>query len=308
MMPSVTNELAHMSKVTIDKVPFCKDSPTSTNNTRLSLPITGVSGPSLGSQSTRSQSPPPLRRSPSLRVSPSPDRPPSHQRVSVRRSKLTSPVFTSLCEKDDPYFLALPDTSRSKILLNSAPDLNTLPHPPPRVHRRPNRETVGNGGGRLMEQLHSSQRYATIASTSKSSTDNRPLSRRPSTKPYRLQKRATASSGSSNYDSDSESEIFDDDRSNIGSAVSTRPSSLSSTTSFTETFLRRSASIANFDGKFWKPGTLRPSFSVLDLTRKHENLIHLERDHIEAEDCRFLESEYHRFVSIKSYLIVGSFP
>src|SRR5579859_240173 len=32
--------------------------------------------------------------------------------VNPRRSKLASPVFTSLREKDDPYFLALPDSSR----------------------------------------------------------------------------------------------------------------------------------------------------------------------------------------------------
>jgi hypothetical protein len=297
-----------MSKVTIDKVSSGKGSPTSMN-ARLSLSNTDTFGPSLGT-SIRSRSPPsPFRRSSSIRISSSPDRSPSNQHVSLRRSKLASPVFTSLCEKDDPYFLALPDTSRSKILSNSAPDLNTLPHPPPRVHRRPNRDTFGNGNGRLMEQLHSSQRHATIGSPSKPSTDNGSLSRRSSTKHFRLQYRAKSSSGSSNCDSDSESEIFDEDRSNMGSAGSTRPSSFGSASSFTETFLRRSASIANLDGKFWKPGTLRPSFSVLDLTRKQENIFLPERDHIEAEDCRFLESEFHRYPPFeKLFVIVDSFP
>ena len=167
--------------------------------------------PSLGYSKI---SPPPSRRS-SIRLSPSPDRlstPPNHPNsISPRRSKLASPVFTSLREKDDPYFLALPDASRSKILSNSAPDLNTLPHPPPRVHRRPNRDSAGNGNGRLMEQLHSSRRHSSLGALSQPSTDNHLLTRRSSIKPpFRLNRSRTTSSGSSspNYGSDSESEIF----------------------------------------------------------------------------------------------------
>lgn len=216
-----------------------------------------------------------------------------------RRSKLTSPVFTSLREKDDPYFLALPDSSRTKILSNSAPDLNTLPHPPPRAHRRPHRDTTANGNGRLMEQLHSSRRHSALGLSSQVPVD-RPLSRRSTLRtPFRLQRRGSPSSGSSspNGDSDSESEIFDDDRSSyVGSTVSTRPSSFSSTASFSETFLRSSASMNNLNsGKLWARGSLTPSFSPLDLIKKRENVILPERDTIETEDCRFLESEYHRY-------------
>lgn len=245
---------------------------------------------------TSNSSSSPVRRSPSVRLNPSPDRSPLSS-PSQRRSKLASPVFTSLREKDDPYFLALPDASRSKILSNSAPDLNTLPHPPPRVHRRPNRDSLQNGNGRLLEQLHSSRRHSTLGVTSQQTTDNRPLSRRSSIKPPFRLGRTPPSSGSSspNYGSDSESEIFDDDHSNVGSTVSTRPSSFSSIASFNDTFQRPN----NADGKIWKRGSLTSNFSVLDL-RKHETAVLPERDHIEAEDCRFLESEYLRYFVVKS--------
>jgi hypothetical protein len=223
--------------------------------------------------------------------------------VNPRRSKLASPVFTSLREKDDPYFLALPDSSRTKILSNSAPDLNTLPHPPPRAHRRPNRDsTIANGNGRLMEQLHSSRRHSTLGVTipaPSSFADIRPLTRRASAKiPFRLQRHSPPHSGSSspNYGSDSESEIFDDDHSsNVGSAVSTRPSSFSSTASFSETFLRSSASTSNLDNKVWKRGSLAPSFSNLDLRKKRDANLP-ERDYIEIEECRFLEAECQRYL------------
>jgi hypothetical protein len=217
--------------------------------------------------------------------------------ISTRRSKLESPVFTSLREKDDPYFLALPDSSRNKILSNSAPDLNTLPHPPPKVHRRPNRDSIGNGNGRLMEQLHSSRRHSTMVmpTQSSASTDNRPLSRRSSIKaPFRLHRYSTTSSGSSspNYGSDSESEIFDDDHSNVGSAVSTRPSSFSSIASFSETFARSGST----GETKWKRATFVTSRSAVDV-RKADNAVLPERDHLETEECRFLESEYHRYHS-----------
>ena len=252
-------------------------------------------------------SPPPSRPS-SVHLNPSLDRSPNTQHVSPRRSKLASPVFTSLREKDDPYFLALPDASRSKILSNSAPDLNTLPHPPPRVHRRLNRDsTIANGNGRLMEQLHSSRRHSGLGASPQPPTDGRPITRRSSIKPpFRRQRRNTTSSGSSspNYDSDSESEIFDDDHSNVGSAVSTRPSSFGSTASFPETFPRPSPA---GDGKIRKRGQLTPRFSVLDL-RKHDHTVLPERDHIETEDCRFLESEYQKYCVLVISLMIDSFP
>ena len=140
-----------------------------------------------------------------------------------------------------------------------------------------------------------------------SSTDGRPITRRSSIKPpFRFHRRSTTSSGSSspNGDSDSESEIFDDDHSNVGSAVSTRPSSFSSTASHSETFPRSSHTA---DGKVWKRGSLTPRFSVLDL-RKQDNTILPERDHIETEDCRFLESEYQRYCSLIISLIIDLFP
>jgi hypothetical protein len=256
----------------------------------------------------RSSTLPPRR--PSIRVpneqpgssnSPGSNSPVSQQSPS-RRSKLTSPVFTSLREKDDPYFLALPDSSRTKILSNSAPDLNTLPHPPPRVHPRPPRDVQGNGNGRLMEQLHSSRRHSTLTVSSQISND-RSLSRRSTLRaPFRLQRRGSPSSGSSspNGGSDSESEIFEDDRSYVGSAASTRPSSFSSTASFSETFLHSSASMNNLNGKAWPRGT--PNFSPLDLIKKKDSALLPERDSIEAEDCRFLEVEYHRYFPFRFQL------
>lgn len=248
----------------------------------------------------RSLSSPSLSRRASSRVnshSPSRSNTPVSP-ISTRRSKLESPVFTSLREKDDPYFLALPDSSRTKILSNSAPDLNTLPHPPPKVHRRPNRDSIGNGNGRLMEQLHSSRRHSTMAmpSQSSSSTDNRPPSRRSSIKvPFRLHRYSTTSSGSSspNYGSDSESEIFDDEHSNVGSAVSTRPSSFSSIASFSETFARSGSTETK-----WKRASFVTSRSAVDV-RKADNAVLPERDHLETEECRFLESEYHRYPHIR---------
>jgi len=291
-----------MSKVIMDKrlssSGITDKSPISIDDTRPSLskldipklPSPPSSAPLGNPPSHRisNSSSSPVRRSPSVRLNPSPDRSPLSS-PSQRRSKLASPVFTSLREKDDPYFLALPDASRSKILSNSAPDLNTLPHPPPRVHRRPNRDSLQNGNGRSLEQLHSSRRHSTLGVTSQQTTDNRPLSRRTSIKP---QFRLGTSSGSSspNYGSDSESEIFDDDHSNVGSTVSTRPSSFGSTASFTDIFQRSN----HADGKIWKRGSLTANFSVLDLG-KQETAILPERDHIEAEDCRFLESEYLRY-------------
>ena len=260
-------------------------------------PLTKIAipgGSSIGNPPQISNRSTPSRRS-SVHLKPSPDRSTNAHKVSPRRSKLASPVFTSLREKDDPYFLALPDASRSKILSNSTPDLNTLPHPPPQPHRRLNRDsTIANGNGRLMEQLHSSRRHSGLGAPPQPSTDRRPITRRSSIKPpFRRQRRSTVSSGSSspNYDSDSESEIFDDDYSNVGSAVSTRPSSFSSTASLSETFLRRSP---NADSKIWKRGSLTQHFSVLDL-KKQSNTILPERDHIETEDCRFLESEYQTY-------------
>ena len=265
----------------MDNHPLSIDDSPTPPFTNIDIPI----GPAMGY--------PPSHPS-SVRLNPSPDRSPNTQNVSPRRSKLASPVYTSLREKDDPYFLALPDASRSKMLSNSAPDLNTLPHPPPRAHRRLTRDsTIANGNGRLMEQLHSSRRHSVLGAPPQSSTDGRPITRRSSIKPpFRLHRRATTSSGSSstNCDSDSESEIFDDDHSNVDSAVSTRPSSYNSTASFSETSPRPSPA----DGKIWKRGTLTPRFSVLDL-RKQDSSILPERDHIETEDCRFLESEYQRY-------------
>ena len=256
-----------------------------------------IPGSSLGYPDSSPRSPPSRRQSmrpPSVHNPPSPSTPTSAN----RRSKLATPLFTSLREKDDPYFLALPDSSRSKILSNSVPDLNTIPHPPPRVHRRQQRDSVANGNGRLMEQLHSSRRHSVLGIASLSSTDPRPVSRRSTIKtPFRLQPRSRNSSGSSspNYGSDSESEIFDDDHSNVGSAVSTRPSSFGSTASFGETFLRASASTSNLNGKLWNRASLTPSFSALDLMRKRDSTILPERDTLETEDCRCLESEYHRY-------------
>lgn len=281
-----------LSKLDIPNIPLPDPSPSSSSS-----PL-GYHPPHRIPNSSSS----PVRRSPSLRLNPSPDRSPLSS--PSRRSKLASPVFTSLREKDDPYFLALPDASRSKILSNSAPDLNTLPHPPPRVHRRPNRDSVLNGNGRSMEQLHSSRRHSTLCVTSQQTTDNRPLSRRSSIKPPFRLGRTPPSSGSSspNYGSDSESEIFDDDHSNVGSTVSTRPSSFSSTASFNDTLQRPN----NADGKIWKRGSLTPSFSALDL-RKQAIAVLPERDHIEAEDCRFLESEYQRYQGSQTNLIVDSF-
>src|SRR2546421_9051723 len=128
------------------------------------------------------------RISPSRRQSMRPDsvHNPSSPSTSTsvnRRSKFATPLFTSLREKDDPYFLALPDSSRSKILSNSVPDLNTLPHPPPRVHRRLNRDSlVANGNGRLMEQLHSSRRHSALGVPPQPATDGRPIARRSSIK------------------------------------------------------------------------------------------------------------------------------
>lgn len=304
-MPGIRQSMPHgeegsspLSKTVImDKISSGTGNPLSIDDSR--IPITKLDIPD---PSYPQISPPPSRRS-SIRLNPSPNRSSSpHQHVSPRRSKLESPVFASLREKDDPYFLALPDASRSKILSNSAPDLNTLPHPPPRVHRRANRDSVANGNGRLMVQLHSSRRHSSLGLPSQPSTDNRPLSRRSSVKPpFRLSRRTTTSSGSSspNYGSDSESEIFDDDHSNVGSAVSTRPSSYSSTASYSETFLRSSASANNLDGKTWKRGSLTPSLSVLDLSKKRDSAILPERDHLETEECRFLESEYHRYIHLR---------
>lgn len=236
------------------------------------------------------------------------------------RSKLASPIYTSLREKDDPYFLALPDSSRSKILSNSAPELNTLPYPPPRVHRRPttsNRESSnpsGSGSGRLLEQLHSSRRHSTLGISSQQQSQDqssRPVSRRSSIKPpFRLQRRMTASSESSSPNSDSESEIWEDDNhSGVGSNVSTRPSSFSSTASYSEQFmLKRSASANNLQNggalgnglvngnangsakSIWKRSTLMGS--SLDLSKKQQELN--ERDAIEMEECKILESEYQR--------------
>jgi len=249
----------------------------------------------------RSPSSPQLSRRASSRFNSGPNRSASSSQLSpqmsIRRSKLASPVFTSLREKDDPYFLALPDSSRSKILSNSAADLNTLLHPPPKVHRRPYRESIGNGNGRLMEQLHSSRRHSgmTIASQS-SSSDSRILSRRSSIKaPFRLNRYSATSSGSSspNYGSDSESEIFDDDHSNVGSTVSTRPSSFNSTTSISEAFGRSST---QNDGKWKRASQFIQGRSAFDF-RKQESPILPERDHLETEECRFLESEFHRYNS-----------
>ena len=92
---------------------------------------------------------------------------------------------------------------------------------------------------------------------------------------------------------------FDDDHSNVGSTGSTCPSSFNSTVSFSETFLRPSASTSNLNGKNWKRGSLTPSFNVLDLSKKHDSAILPERDHLEIEDCRFLESEYHRYIYLR---------
>lgn len=268
-----------LSKVAMDRMP---DSSLPIDDTRQSL--------SSKSSSPQSRASPPSRRS-SVRSQTSQNHSPP------RRSKLDSPVFTSLREKDDPYFLALPDASRSKMLSNSAADLNTLPHPPPRAHRRNHPDPVPNGNGRLMEQLHSSRRHSSLGPPSQSLTESRRLSRRSTLKSsFRLQLRPPTSSGSSspNCESD-ESEIFDDDHSNVGSAVSTRPSSLSSTTSFQEFFVRPSPPFA--EGKPWKRHTLNVSAS--DLSKKQEAVL-AERDHIQAEDCRFLESEYHRYVPLCS--------
>ena len=143
-----------------------------------------------------------------------------------------------------------------------------------------------------MEQLHSSRRHSNLGGASQQITDNRLLSRRSSiSNSFRLPRTPPSSgSSSSNYGSDSESEIFDDDHSNVESTVSTRPSSFSSTASFTDAFQRA----CNVDGNVRKHGSLRQSFSALDL-RKHEIAIVPERDRLEIEDCRFLESEYHRW-------------
>ena len=252
----------------------------------------------------RSPSAPHLSRHPSIRLNSGPDRSASSsqlsRQMSARRSKLASPVLTSLREKDDPYFLTLPDSSRSKILSNSAPDLNTLPHPLPKVHRRPDQDSIGNGNGRLMEQLHSSRRHSVMAISSQaSSSESRILSRRSSIKrPFRLNRHIATSSGSSssNYGSDSESEIFDDDHSNFGSTVSTRPSSFSSTSSFSETFGRSST---QNDGKWKRASQLMQGRSTRDF-RTVEIAVLPERDHLETEECRFLESEFHRYKSFKS--------
>jgi len=268
-----------------------EDIPTST--LKIEIPSSSLGYPDLSPRSSpsRRQS----MRSSSVHNPSSPSTPTSAN----RRSKLSTPLFTSLREKDDPYFLALPDSSRSKILSNSVPDLNTLPHPPPRVHRRHQRDSVVNGNGRLMEHLHSSRRHSVLGNTSQSSPDPRPVSRRSTIKtPFRLQPRSRNSSGSSspNYGSDSESEIFDDDHSVVGSVVSTRPSSFGSTASFGETFLRASASTSNLNAKLWSRANLTPTFSPLDLMRKRDCTILPERDTLETEDCRYLESEFHRYV------------
>ena len=289
------------------KIIVMDNNPLSIDDSR--TPLTKIDIPSIGYPSSMSNRSTPLasRRS-SIRLNPSPDRSSNTQNVSPRRSKLASPVLTSLREKDDPYFLALSDASRSKILSNSAPDLNILPNPPPRVHRRLNRDsTITNGNGRLMEQLHSSRRHSLLGAPPQSSTDDRPITHRSSIRPpFRLQRCTTTSSGPSspNYGSDSESEIFDDDHSNVGSAVSTRPSNFSSTASFSETSLRPSSTA---DGKIWKRGSLTPSFTVLYL-RKQDNTILPERDQIETEDCRFLESEYQRYCLLVISVIIDSFP
>jgi len=268
-----------------------EDIPTST--LKIEIPTSSLGYPDLSPRSSPSR-----RQSmrPSSAHNPSS---PSTPTSANRRSKLSTPLFTSLREKDDPYFLALPDSSRSKILSNSVPDLNTLPHPPPRVHRRHQRDSVVNGNGRLMEHLHSSRRHSVLGNNSQSSPDPRPVSRRSTIKtPFRLQPRSRNSSGSSspNYGSDSESEIFDDDHSVVGSVVSTRPSSFGSTASFGETFLRASASTSNLNAKLWSRANLTPTFSPLDLMRKRDCTILPERDTLETEDCRYLESEFHRYV------------
>jgi len=281
-----------------------------------SSPHDGVALHSLSrtdSRVPRQSAPPTLNRSPSsphlsrrlsTRLGSSPDRSASSSQLSpqrsIRRPKLASPVLTSLREKDDPYFLTLPDSSRSKILSNSAPDLSTLPHPLPKVHRRPNQDSIGNGNGRLMEQLHSSRRHSVIAGSSQSSSsEGRIHSRRSSIKgPFRLNRYSATSSGSSspNDGSDSESEIFDDDHLNVGSTVSTRPSSFSSTTSSSETFGRSST---QNDGKWKRASQLMQGRSTRDF-RTVEIAVLPERDHLETEECRFLESEFHRYKSFKS--------
>jgi hypothetical protein len=248
---------------------------------------------------SRPSPPSPPSRRPSLRLpmNSSPDQSRRRSRIESTgySSSPASPGFTSLRdslrEKDDPYFLALPDASRTKILSNSAPDLNTLPHPPPRAHRRVHRDPTANGNGRLMEQLHSSRRHTSLGVTQ---PDIRPSSRRSMKPPFLRRSPTSSGSSSPNYGSDSESEIFEDDHSNVGSNVSTRPSSFSSNASFSETFLR-SASTTTLDGKLRKRNSLAPSFSHLDLRKKRDSVILPERDSIEVEDCRFLEIEYQRY-------------
>jgi hypothetical protein len=248
---------------------------------------------------SRPSPPSPPSRRPSLRLpmNSSPDQSRRRSRIESTgySSSPASPGFTSLRdslrEKDDPYFLALPDASRTKILSNSAPDLNTLPHPPPRAHRRVHRDPTANGNGRLMEQLHSSRRHTSLGVTQ---TDIRPSSRRSMKPPFLRRSPTSSGSSSPNYGSDSESEIFEDDHSNVGSNVSTRPSSFNSNASFSETFLR-SASTTTLDGKLRKRNSLAPSFSHLDLRKKRDSVILPERDSIEVEDCRFLEIEYQRY-------------
>jgi hypothetical protein len=286
------------------------DTPTTTTLlSTIEIPDSSLGYPDMNISSKYQSSPPQSIRRPTIRIpnetssTRSPHSPVHHSPLATqhspsRRSKLTSPVFTSLREKDDPYFLALPDSSRTKILSNSAPDLNTLPHPPPRAHRRPPRE-IQNGNGRLIEHLHSSRRHSSIGLSSQLPADG-PLSRRSTLRaPFRLQRQGSPSSDSSrNRDSDSESEIFEDDRSSYGgSTASTRPSSFSSTASFSETYLRSSASTNNLTGKNRGRSSLTPAFSPLDLIKKRENIVLPERDNIETEDCRFLESEYHRYFS-----------
>jgi hypothetical protein len=295
-MPHGEEGTSLISNGIINKTP-CRLGTMPIDDTSLSLNL-DIPDPSLEYPQMSDVSTPPPRR-PSIRVNPSPDplTSPSPQPISPRRSKLASPVFASLRERDDPYFLALPDTSRYKIISSSGGDLNTLLHPPPRVHRRSNRDLLANGNGRLIEQLHSSRRHSSLGVPSQASSDSRPLSRRSSIRPpFRLQRQASFSSESSspNYGSDSESEIFDDDHSNVGSTVSTRPSSYGSSNSFSENFARSSPS-TNADGKIWKRGVLNRSLSMLDMKPKQDSPILSERDQIEAEDCRFLELEYHRY-------------
>jgi hypothetical protein len=216
--------------------------------------------------------------------SPSRSGPLLHRSTSFRHSPVVSPTLAGLREKDDPYFLTLSDSSRSCILSASSPELNLLPHPPPRVHRRPPRDVPSNGNGRLMEQLHSSRRHSTLPLAQLNlQSSERPLSRRTSIRaPFRRRRRSPSSSDSSK-DSDSDSEIFDDNR-----TVSTRPSSLSSTASLSDIVLRASSSTGHL--KLWP----RSNSSPLDLLKKKDTVVLPTRDIIESEDCRFLETEFQR--------------